>query len=122
MCERKKIDFCIAIQFSVSLEFFQNYRVSLLCAVWPQDWPQDFLPNPIDNNRHKLFAQPAVCYALMTLSLLQEELLPKCEREGKKNRFLDRDPIFNEFVTVNGPYVTERKNKETSALSIPVSG
>ena len=47
MCGRKKIDFCIAIQFSVSSEFFQNNRVSLLCAVWPQDWPQDFLPNPL---------------------------------------------------------------------------
>ena len=43
MCGRKKKDFCITIQFSVSLEFFQNNRVSL----WPQDWPQDFLPNPL---------------------------------------------------------------------------
>ena len=36
-----------------------------------------FFPQP-------LFAQPAVCYARMTLSLLPEEFSPKCERAEKR--------------------------------------
>ena len=99
MWTQKKLIFGIAIQFSVSSEFFQNNRVSLLCAVWPQDWPQDFLPNPlITTGTSCLHSQLFNDFVLATGRVCSPSVNGR-----KKNWFLDRDPIFNEFVTVNGP-------------------
>ena len=82
----------------------QGHICSVLC-VWTvvRFKTQDFSPNPIVNNRHKLFAQPAVCYARMTLSLLPEEFSPSVNGR-KKDWFLD----------VNGPIDSDWKGETTA--------